>query len=106
MEQHVEMMDGSELGYTGSLSKPQPFSGYDQTGRLNTMSDQLTELEYLGLVKQVSNYPTGIAFSSDGMITGHALTNFAEDFIEFIEEEDVAELSGNSLIQRDASVNG
>lgn len=72
-------------------TNPQAFSTYDETGKLKNMADQLIELEYLGLVKQVSSYPSGLAFSSGGMITGWALTNFANDFISFIEEDELSE---------------
>jgi hypothetical protein len=94
MERLIESEEHGEFSYMKTPPNPQPFSSYDQTGRLNTMSDQLSELEFLGLVKQVPNYPNGLAFSSDGMITGWALTSFAKEFTDFVEGD--VELGDNS----------
>lgn len=87
MERRIEAENQSDLGYAVQGSKPRPFSSYDHTGKLATMQEQLSELEYLGLVKQVSSYPNGLAFSTDGMVTGWALTSFANEFINFIEDD-------------------
>src|SRR5690606_3347293 len=56
MEKRVEVEDEGDLGYTKTSPDDRPFSKYDPTGKLSTMGDQLTELEFLGLVKQVSSY--------------------------------------------------
>lgn len=74
----------------------EPFSKYDDTGTLASMSDQLSELEFLGLVRQVSGISGGWGFTGGGAITGQALTNFAEEFIKFIEED--VQLEDNSLL--------
>lgn len=97
MEKRVEIEERGDLGYAKTSPDPRPFSRYDQTGKISTMSDQLAELEFLGLVRQVSSYPDGVAFSSSGMISGWALTNFAKEFIKFIEED--VQLEDNSLLQ-------
>lgn len=73
------------------------FSKYIDANKLSSIGDQLNELEFLGLAMQVSGYPNGLAFSSGGMITGWALTNFAKEFIEFVEDD--TELGNNSLLQ-------
>lgn len=95
MERQIAAEAQSDLGYTKPSSTPPPLSRYDHTGRLATMEEQLSELEYLGLAKQVSSYPNGMAFSSDGMVTSWTLTDFAKKFINFIEED--TELDSNTL---------
>lgn len=74
----------------------EPFSKYDDTGTLASMSDQLGELQFLGLVRSVSAIGGGWGFNGGGAITGQALTGFAKKFIAFIEED--AELKNNSII--------
>lgn len=96
MERQIEIENQGDLGYAELKSKPRPFSNYDHTGKLATMQEQLSELEYLGLVKQVSSYPNGLAFSSGGMVTGWALTSFANEFINFLEDDDTQGGAGPS----------
>ncbi|HRN96982.1 MAG TPA: hypothetical protein PLZ58_00825 [Candidatus Saccharibacteria bacterium] len=95
MERRLEVYNGGEPGIK-MPTNPHAFSTYDETGKLKSMTDQLAELEYLGLIRQVSSYPSGLAFSSSGMISGWAFTNFAEEFIRFIEED--TQLEDNSLM--------
>ncbi|MDZ7744605.1 MAG: hypothetical protein U5K77_02480 [Candidatus Saccharibacteria bacterium] len=73
-----------------------PFSKYDSTGNLGKMNDQLNELEFLGLVRRVSAINGGWGFSSAGQITGWALTDFAKEFIKFIEAD--VKTEGNSRL--------
>lgn len=86
MESLITLEQHGDLGVK-IPSASRPFSRYDQTGKLSTMDDQLIELEFLGLVRQVSSYPNGLAFTTGGMVTSWALTNFAEKFINFIEDD-------------------
>lgn len=88
MERQIEMEAQSGVGFVDLKSKPRSFSSYDHTGQLAAMQEQLSELEYLGLARQVSSYPTGLAFSSDGMVAGWTLTSFANEFVNFIEDDD------------------
>lgn len=87
MELRIGVEESADIGYAKVSLDSRSFSSYDQPGRLKSMSDQLAELEFLGLIKQVSSYPAGLAFSSDGMVTGWALTNFSKEFINFIESD-------------------
>lgn len=76
--------------------KSEPFSKYDNTGKLASMSEQLGELQFLGLVRSVSDISGGWGFTGGGAITGQALTNFAKEFIKFIEED--TQIEDNSLL--------
>lgn len=67
--------------------RTKPFSKYDSTGTLNNAGDQLAELEFLGLIREVSGISGGWGFGGNGAISGWALTNFANEFIKFIEDE-------------------
>lgn len=84
MERHMKIEEQTDIGYAKTLPDSRPFSTYDEPGKLKEMNEQLTELEFLGLVKQVSSYTNGLAFSSTGMVTAWALTSFAKEFINFI----------------------
>ncbi len=95
MEHELEI-ESNLAGFKQLPVKPQSFSGYDHTGKLSNMGSQLSELEYLGLLKEVSSYPNGLSFSAEGMVTGWSLTDFAKDFIVFIEDD--ASLENNSII--------
>lgn len=86
MEKQIDFDKASDLGYANAPTNARAFSHYDPSGKLSAMDDQLSELEFLGLVKQTSFYPTGLA-SSSSLVAGWALTNFADEFMIFLEDE-------------------